>query len=77
LAQLSIDGWSTDASGGRLGPVLGDSLAVPTQQRLGRHDPAVAESAGERGSDGTEQGAVVIGERGSCDLASQHGVLVA
>ena len=57
--------------------MLGDSLAVPSQQRIGRHDPAIAKSAGEHGSDCSEQGSVVVGERGSCDLASQHGVLVA
>ena len=77
LTQLGAGRWPTDASGWRLGPVFGDSLAVPSQQRLGRDDPAVAELAGECCGDRAEQGPVVIGERGSRDLASQHGVLVA
>lgn len=49
--------------------MFGDSLAVPSQQGLGRDDPTVAESAGERCGDGAEQGPVVIGERRSSDLA--------
>jgi hypothetical protein len=57
--------------------VLGDSFAVPSQQCFRCHDPAVARSAGECGRDGAEQAAVVVGERGSCDLTSQHGVLMA
>ena len=57
--------------------MAGDASAVPTQQRLGRHDPATAESAGERGGDGAEQVSVVIGEFGPVDLSSQHLELVA
>lgn len=56
--------------------MLGDSLAVPSQQRLGREDPAVPEPAGECCGDRAEQCPVVVGEPRSSDLASQHGVLV-
>lgn len=51
--------------------------SVPAQQGLGCDDPAVAESAGECGGDGAEQGAVVVVEFGSVDLSSQHLELVA
>ena len=57
--------------------MLGDSLAVPSQQRFGRHDPAFPPWAGESGGDRSEEGPVFIGERGSANLASQDGVLVA
>ena len=77
LTQLCAGGWPTGGSGWRLGPVFGDSSAVPSQQRLGRDDPAVAELAGECGRDRAEHGPVVVGEGSSCDLASQYGVLVA
>ena len=48
----------------------GDSLAVPSQQGVGRDDPPVAEPAGECRGDGAEQGPVVIGKRRSSDLSS-------
>lgn len=77
LAQLDDGWWRTWATRGRLGPVPGDPLAVPAQQRLGRDDPAVAESAGERRGDRCEQGAVVVAEGRPADLTAQDLNLVA
>jgi len=75
--QLCAGGWPTYAPGRGMGPVLGDSVAVPSQQHLGRDDPALAQLAGECGRDRAEHRPVVVGEGRSCELASQHGVLVA
>ena len=44
-----------------LGPVTGDATPVPAQERVGRDEPAVASSAGERPCDRSEQVPVVIG----------------
>ncbi len=60
-----------------MGPVTGDAVAMSAKQRLRCDDPAVAESAGERGRDRSEQGPVVIGQFGPIDLSSQHLKLVA
>ena len=57
--------------------MAGDASAVRTQQRLGRHDPATAESAGERGGDGAEQVSVVIVEFGPVDLSAEDHEVVA
>jgi len=57
--------------------VPGDAAAMPSQQRFGSHDPAVAESAGECGGDRAEQGPVVVIEGWSVNLAAKNHELVA
>jgi hypothetical protein len=54
-----------------------DSAAVPTQQRLGSHDPALAEAAGERGTDRAEQRPVFVSDGWPVDLAAKDLELVA
>jgi hypothetical protein len=43
---------------------------MPSQQRLGGHDPALTQAAGERRCDRAEQAAVVIAEFGPGDLSA-------
>jgi hypothetical protein len=50
---------------------------MPSQQRLGRDDPALASLAGERGGDRAEQTPVLIVEFGPVDLSAQDHELVA
>jgi hypothetical protein len=76
-SQLGSDWRSAWASLGALGPVSGDSSAVPSQQGFGCHDPAVPEPAGECRSDRAEQAAVVVGDHRSVDLATKNAQLVA
>ncbi len=70
LAKFSGDWWPSDATGGWLGPMLGDSFAVPAKQRLGCDQPALAKWAGECRGDGAEQGPVVVVDGWSLDLAA-------
>ncbi len=73
--QLCTSWWSAAALMlGWLGPVAGDTTAVLSQQRFGCHQPAVA---GERGSDRTKQGPVVVGYRRAVQLSASHVQLVA
>ena len=61
----------------RVGPVVGDEASMPTQDRVGSHEedgPAVtAEHTRERGEDRSVGGF----EARPCNLAVQHGELVA
>ena len=62
---------------GGLCPVAGDASSVPSQQGVGRDEPAGSLWTRERCRDGAEQGPIVVVERGSAYLAAQYGVLVA
>ncbi len=70
FAQFRAGWWSALPSLGWLGPVAGDTTTVPSQQRLGCHDPALAKRAGECGSDGSEKDPVVVVDRWSLDLTA-------
>ena len=76
-AQLNTSWWSAHALPGRLGPVSGDAFAVPAQQCFGCHDPALAQSAGERRGDRPEKRSVVVVGSGTVDLAAKYLELVA
>lgn len=69
--------WRSSRVSAALGPVAGDSSTVPSQQRLGSHDPALAESAGEYSGNSAEQGPVVVTDGWPSDLAAKHLDLVA
>ena len=69
LADLGGGGWSSGASVG-LCPAASDALSVPSQEGFGGDGPAGGFGPGECGSDGAQQGPVVIAEGRSCDLAA-------
>ncbi len=52
-----------------LGSILRNSAAVPTQQRVGSHQPTCAQAPRESLSDRSEQGPVVVGELRSVSLS--------
>jgi hypothetical protein len=68
-ADLVRDRWASRSSRG-VCPVSGDALAVPSKESVGGDEPACSSWAGERGSDGAEQGSVGVVECGSVDLAA-------
>ena len=61
--------WASWSSAG-LCPVSGDAASMPSEERVGCDDPACSSWAGERGGDRSEQGAVVVVEGRSVDLAA-------
>ncbi len=67
--ELDRGWWASRPSRGMC-PMSDDASAVPVQQHFGRNDPAAASWAGERGSDGAEEGPVGVEEYGSVDLAA-------
>ena len=77
LPQLGGGGRSARAATGRSSPVSGNAFSVPTQQRLGCHDPALPQPARESRRDGAEQDPVVVVDRRPVDSAAQHLELVA
>jgi hypothetical protein len=68
--------WRTTASTVGLGPFAGDQPAVPSQERVRRHQEDRPASAGKRSAQRQE---CTIGglELGPLDLAAQHPKLVA
>lgn len=77
LADLRVDRRSAYTTGWLLGPMPGDPLAVPSQQRVRRDDPACSQRFGQSRCDRSQQAPIVIGECGPADLATEHGVFVA
>jgi len=77
LAQLRCFRRPALATGRGLGPVPGNTFAVPAQQGFGCDDPALAEPARESRGDGAEQGPVVVVDRRLVNLAAQYLELVA
>ena len=69
-------GWSPWGSV-ELCPVSGDASAMPAQQSFRGDDPTDSAGVGERGTDRSEQGPIIIVDSGSIDLATQNGELVA
>ena len=69
-------GWSARRPRG-LSPVASDAPSVPAQQGVGGDELAGSSGPRERGCDGAEQGAVVVVECWSVDLAAQDCELVA
>ena len=76
LTQLRTDRRSASAARRRLCPVLGDSFAVPAQQRIGSHDPAVAQCPRKSRGGSSKQGPIILVEHGSDRLAAKHGILM-
>ena len=68
--------WSSWSSVG-LGLVASHSAPVPSEEGVGGDEPAGSTRPGECGCDGAEQDAVVVGDLGSADLATQDGELMA
>ena len=78
LAELDTGWRSSEASATWwMRPVPCDSSAVPSQQHLGCHDPALAEAAGERGGDRAEQRPVCVVDGWPLHLAAKDLDLVA
>ena len=59
------------------GPVPGDTVAMPAQQRVRGDEPASPEPTGEGSGDRAEKGPVVVIDGWSVDLAAKHGEVVA
>jgi len=74
-ADLDRRRWASRSSRGMC-PVTGDAASMPSEQGVGRDDPACSSWAGERGGDGAEQGPVAVVDRWSVDLAAKDRNLV-
>ena len=61
----------------RLGPVMCDSTAMPTQQRVRSDQPARPSRSRQGLGDGAEQAPITIGDYGLGIAPTEHGKLVA
>jgi hypothetical protein len=70
-------GWWSSWFSVWLGPVVGDSPAMPSEEGVGGDEPAGSTTPGECGCDRAEQRLVAVVECRSVDLAAQDAELMA